>query len=117
MEPYDRPYVEATEALVIFAAAEREDEPVATEVAAMAAREVAKLAGQLKVDNVVIVPFAHLFVDLAVPEVALGMLKSMALQLEDRAFSVQRVPFGWFNTLEIRAKGHPLSRIARTVRL
>ena len=29
--------------------------------------------------------------------------------------AVTRTPFGWFNTLEIRAKGHPLSRVARTI--
>ena len=26
-----------------------------------------------------------------------------------------RTPFGWFNILDIRAKGHPLSRVARTI--
>jgi hypothetical protein len=28
---------------------------------------------------------------------------------------VARTPFSWLNALEIRAKDHPLSRVARTV--
>jgi threonyl-tRNA synthetase len=28
---------------------------------------------------------------------------------------VVRTPFGWFNTLDIQAKGHPLSRVARVI--
>jgi threonyl-tRNA synthetase len=41
----------------------------------------------------------------------------MKEELRQRGFEVTRTPFGWFNTLEIKAKGHPLSRVARRVEL
>ena len=30
-------------------------------------------------------------------------------------YTVLGPPFGWFNELEIKAKGHPLSRISRRI--
>ena len=35
--------------------------------------------------------------------------------LRAKGLAVTRTPFGWFNTLDIRAKGHPLSRVARVI--
>jgi len=35
--------------------------------------------------------------------------------LRAQGLAVTCIPFGWFNTLDIRAKGYPLSRVARTV--
>ncbi len=42
-------------------------------------------------------------------------LKNVAYSLEVKGYVVVRIPFGWFNELEMRAKGHPLSRIARMI--
>ena len=36
--------------------------------------------------------------------------------LRERGIEAIRTPFGWFNTLEMKAKGHPLSRVARVIR-
>ncbi len=117
VEEYLDPTVEASEALVVFAAAERDDEAHPEAVAQKGVDEIAKLARNLKATSIVLVPFAHLFAELASPEAALGMLRGMEAGLLGRGFQVSRVPFGWFNTLEIRAKGHPVSRVARTVRV
>jgi len=35
--------------------------------------------------------------------------------LKLKNYSVLRLPFGWFNELEMKAKGHPLSRISRII--
>lgn len=37
------------------------------------------------------------------------------LALHVAGHTVTRTPFGWFNTLDLQAKGHPLSRVARSV--
>ncbi|MER3406462.1 MAG: hypothetical protein C4289_15920 [Chloroflexota bacterium] len=60
--------------------------------------------------------FAHLFAELAEPTTAVQVLDLVRARLEQQGYAVTRTPFGWFNTLEIKAKGHPLSRVARTVR-
>jgi hypothetical protein len=35
--------------------------------------------------------------------------------LAEQGYAVEQSAFGWFNRLEIKAKGHPLSRVARQV--
>jgi threonyl-tRNA synthetase len=69
------------------------------------------------VDTIVIHPFAHLFGELSSPEAAIEILTLIEEGLARLGFTVLRTPFGWFNTLELRAKGHPLSRIARQITL
>jgi threonyl-tRNA synthetase len=59
--------------------------------------------------------FAHLFVELSTPATAKAILDKMQSALEAQGYSVQQSAFGWFNRLEMRAKGHPLSRVARQV--
>lgn len=68
-------------------------------------------------DTIVIHPFAHLFGDLSSPEAAVEILTLIEEGLAQLGFKVLRTSFGWFNTLEMRAKGHPLSRIARQITL
>ncbi len=104
------------EALVVLAAAERGDEAAPEPVARRAAEEIAGQAGRVKAATVVLHPFAHLFADLAPPAAAVDLLRRTADLLAGLGLAVHRTPFGWFNTLELKAKGHPLSRVARTVR-
>lgn len=109
--------IEVGEALLVFASVEKEDEPSPDKISEKAVNEITKLANQLKVRIIVLHPFAHLFAEVSSPEVALKTLKYMEEELRQRSFNVIRTPFGWFNTLEIKAKGHPLSRMARTISL
>ena len=103
------------EALLILASVEKQDEPHLDNTAEKAVDEIAKLANQLKVKTIVIHPFAHLFAEMSSPETALKTLKLTEEGLVRRSFNVIRTPFGWFNTLELKAKGHPLSRVARII--
>jgi len=103
------------EALIILTSVERGDERAPELVARRASAEIVKLAAQLKVTAVVLHPFAHLFADLSAPEVAIDVLSRTQQGLSKAGLRVHRTPFGWFNTLQIDAKGHPISRVARMV--
>ncbi len=116
VEPYDDPSTQVNEALVLLASVEKGDEVAPDRVAERAADEIVKLAGNLKVSTVVLHSFAHLFAELSAPETAVEVLKATEARLQERGLTAIRTPFGYFNTLEIRAKGHPLSRVARIIR-
>lgn len=116
VEPPEPRETAVGEALVVLAAAERGDEAAPERVACRAAGEIAGQAGRVKTATVVLHPFAHLFAELAPPAAAVDILRRTASFLAERGLAVYRTPFGWFNTLELRAKGHPLSRVARIVR-
>jgi len=107
--------VEAKEALLVLASVEKQDETSPEDVSRKAIEEVAKLGHQLKVNAIILHPFAHLFGEMSKPEVAIKTLKLTEEGLVQRGFKVIRTPFGWFNTLELKAKGHPLSRVARVI--
>jgi threonyl-tRNA synthetase len=48
-------------------------------------------------------------------EVAINVLSRTQQELINASLQTYRILFGWFNTLQIDAKGHPLSRVARIV--
>jgi len=115
-EDVTEPLIETGECLLVYAACEKQDEQDPEGVVKLTAAEVEKLARQLRVTTVVLHSFAHLFVELAPPQAALSMLKALEATLRDQGFDVFSTAFGWFNTLAIRAKGHPISRVAREIR-
>jgi Archaea-specific editing domain of threonyl-tRNA synthetase len=106
---------ELRDGLLILASVEQSDTADPAGVATRAASEIGKLATQLGVRALLLHSFAHLFAELSDPQTAIDVLTAMAAALSEQGCAVQRTPFGWFNTLEIRAKGHPLSRVARIV--
>ena len=114
-EQYDDPVTRVAEALVVLASVERGDERAPDLVARRASMEIVKLATQLKVATIILHPFAHLFGELSAPEVAINVLSRTQQELINAGLQTYRTPFGWFNTLQIDAKGHPLSRVARIV--
>ena len=114
-EDYDDPVTAVDEALVVLASVERGDERDPALVTRRAATEVHRLSAQLKVTTVVLHPFAHLFASLSPPEVAIDILHRTEHELRTANLQCTRTPFGWFNALQIDAKGHPLSRVARSV--
>jgi hypothetical protein len=115
VEEYDDPETVAEEALLVLASVEKGDEAAPELVATRASAEIAAHAANLKVHAVVLHPFAHLFGQLSRPATAVQVLQMMEEELRTGGLAVTRTPFGWFNTLEIRAKGHPLSRVARVI--
>lgn len=107
--------VTAEDALVILTSVEKGDEPDPQAVVRKAQAEITKWAEQLKVKTLVLHSFAHLFAELARAEIGIDVLRSLQQDLQTLGYTVHRTPFGWFNTIELKAKGHPLSRIARIV--
>ena len=101
-------------ALVFFISTEKRDEEN-SEILKKSIIEIEKITNQLKISNIVIVPFAHLFGQLSTIEFSFEFFKKIESKLKMMDYSVLRVPFGWFNELEMKAKGHPLSRISRII--
>jgi len=101
-------------ALVLFISTEKRDEEN-SEILKKSILEIEKITNQLKISNIVIVPFAHLFGQLSTIEFSFEFFKKIELELKMMDYSVLRLPFGWFNELEMKAKGHPLSRISRVI--
>lgn len=116
IEPYEDPVTDVYEALVLLTSVEKGDEAAPERVAALAVDEIVRLAENLKANTVVVHSFAHLFAELASPEVAVDVMKLVDAGLRERGLTSIRTPFGYFNTLDIQAKGHPLSRVARIVK-
>jgi len=114
-EPPEPAATAVEEALVVLTSVEKADENDPATVARKAAEEIAANAENLKVRTVVIHPFAHLFADLGKPSAAIRIMQDVRERLAQRGYQVVRTPFGWFNTLEINAKGHPYSRVARII--
>ncbi len=107
--------VYAENALLVFANFEKADEQHTTDVVDRAISEITAITAQLGVKTVVLNPFAHLFAEPCSLETASGMLDSLHKGLSDRQFDVKRMAFGMFYELELKAKGHRLSRIARSI--
>lgn len=103
------------EGLVVFAACEKADEADPDAVAARASAAIADVAGRLGARTVVLHSFAHLFVELSTPVTARAILDDVQRRLQDAGLAASQTAFGYFNRLELRAKGHPLSRVARQV--
>lgn len=110
------PTTRIADGLLVLASVEAGDELAADEIRRGTGQEIQKLASQLKVQQIMLLPFAHLFAELAPPTEALALIDDVASDLRSRGFAVERPPFGWFHSWDLQAKGHPLSRVARTIR-
>lgn len=103
------------ESLVVFTAVEKEDEKNPKAVVKNLVKEVKKVNEQVKAENVVIYPYAHLSSSLSGPKVGVQVLKDVEEALKEEDYNVYRVPFGWYKGFEISCKGHPLSELSRTI--
>ncbi len=108
---------EIRDAFIVFTAVEKVDEGHESEVVRRSTDEIEKFAKQLHVNKIVIHPFAHLFTELADPKIAVKIMDMTAEELRNRGFESFRTPFGWFSEIKLDAKGHPISRIARQIRV
>ncbi len=102
-------------ALVVFTAVEKEDEQNESEIVENAVSEIINVSSQVKPDNVIIYPYAHLSSSLSSPQAAKKILKDMESKLIENDINVSRIPFGWYKSFEISCKGHPLSELSRTI--
>ncbi|HML05365.1 MAG TPA: threonine--tRNA ligase [Methanobacterium sp.] len=111
----EKKFGEFDNALVVFTAVEKEDEQNTDEIVENAVSEIINVSNQVKPDNVIIYPYAHLSSSLGSPQSAKSILEDMESKLKENNLNVTRIPFGWYKSFEISCKGHPLSELSRTI--
>ena len=72
---------------------------------------------QVNTNRVMVYPYAHLSSELASPKHALEISQALGEALTKTELEVKRSPFGWYKAFKLSCKGHPLSELAREIRL
>jgi threonyl-tRNA synthetase len=98
--------------VVAFVAVETKDDE---NVARMAADEIKKYLGTLKISRLLVYPYAHLSSDLAPPAIAIDIIKSIESFAKTSIKEVYRAPFGWTKSFTIQVKGHPLAENSKEI--
>jgi threonyl-tRNA synthetase len=99
------------EVIVALIAVEKDDdESIIDDVC----REFKTYGETIKCDNLLIYPYAHLSSDLASHSTAQALLISIEKRARHFFGTVNRAPFGWTKSFNIKVKGHPLAENART---
>jgi threonyl-tRNA synthetase len=106
---------EMKECVVLFSCVEKLDERDPRYVIRSARDSILKRLGQLKVNRVMIFPYAHLTSTLGSPDCALTILKGLEEELRNHSVDVKRAPFGWYKEFGIQGKGHPLADLSMTI--
>lgn len=106
---------QTSNSLVAFMAVEKADEGKEEAVAERTAAEIEGVAEQVKADNVVVYPYAHLSSSLASPASARKVLDMAYGKLKAEGFDAVKAPFGWYKAFSIRGKGHPMSELSREI--
>ncbi len=94
------------EVVVLFTCIEEGDNEA---VAEKAIDEIKNSLKKLKVNRILIYPYAHLSSNLAKPRKALNVLKAMEKYAKDAEMETYRTPFGWCKQFSLSIKGHPLA--------
>ena len=102
---------EVKECLVVLTAIEKGDgEKSIPELVS----SIKKIASDVKAENIVLYPYAHLSSNLGSPSTAVKLLNLCAKELKD--FNVTQAPFGYYKSFELKVKGHPLSELSREIK-
>lgn len=103
---------EVKECLVVLTAVEKED---SLKSVPELIESIKKIATDVKTENIVLYPYAHLSSNLGKPETAIKILNEAAKQLAP--LNVIQAPFGYYKTFELKVKGHPLSELSREIKI
>jgi threonyl-tRNA synthetase len=104
--------VKLEDLVVAFVAVETGDDE---SVAKTAAEEIKKYMGTIKASRLLVYPYAHLSSNLAAPDVAAAIVKSVATFARESIGEVWQSPFGWTKSFNIKVKGHPLAENAKEI--
>jgi len=96
--------------LLLTAVEEGDNEALAEK----AVNDVRAFLGKLKVNRILIYPYAHLSSNLAKPSEALKVLKAMETYAKQKGVETYRAPFGWNKQFSVSVKGHPLAEQSRS---
>jgi threonyl-tRNA synthetase len=123
-EPIEKEIAQAEEAekkkyrfeniLVLFTCVEEGD---CEEVGKRAIEEVKDFLQKIKLNKILIYPYAHLSSKIAKPNDALKIIKEMESYAKKSGIETVRAPFGWNKTFQIKIKGHPLAEQLREISL
>jgi threonyl-tRNA synthetase len=100
------------EVIVALIAVEKDDDE---SIIGDVCKELKTYGETIKCDNLLIYPYAHLSSDLATHSKAHALLISIEKQTRDLFKNVNRAPFGWTKSFNIKIKGHPLAEHAKTI--
>jgi len=99
------------EVVILLTAVEEGDNQALAE---KAVNDVRAFLGKLKVNRILIYPYAHLSSNLAKPMEALKVLKAMEAYAKQKGVETHRAPFGWNKQFAVSVKGHPLAEQSRS---
>src|SRR4030067_8855 len=111
-EEAEKKPVRLEELVVLFTALEEGDDKASAQ---KAVDEVKAFLEKLKVNRILIYPYAHLSSNLAKPTEALKIVKAMETPANERERETFRAPFGWNKQFTISIKGHPLAEQSRQI--
>jgi threonyl-tRNA synthetase len=100
------------ELAVLFTCVEEGDDET---VARKAIKETKSSLEKLKVNRILIYPYAHLSNILAKPADALKVIKAMEKSAKEMEIETYRTSFGWNKQFTISIKGHPLAEQFRII--
>ncbi len=103
---------EAKECLVVMVAVEKSD---SLKSVPELVGSIKKIVADVKAENIVLYPYAHLSSNLGKPETAVKILNETVKQLSD--LNVIQAPFGYYKSFELKVKGHPLSELSREIKI
>jgi threonyl-tRNA synthetase len=98
------------EVVVLFTAIEEGDRAA---TAKKAIDDVHAFLQNLKVNRILIYPFAHLSSNLSKPSEALKLIKDMEAYAKQKGIETYLAPFGWTKQFTLAIKGHPLAEQSR----
>jgi len=100
------------ELAVLFTSVEKGDNEA---VANKAVKEIKSSLEKMKVNRILIYPYAHLSNNLAKPANALDVIKALEKKAREAGIETYRTPFGWCKKFSISIKGHPLAEQFRLI--
>jgi len=99
------------EVVVLFTAIEAGDNSA---IARQAIEDVQSFVKNLKVNRILLYPFAHLSSSLSKPSEALKLIREMEAHAKQKGIETYRAPFGWTKQFTLSIKGHPLAEQSRS---
>jgi threonyl-tRNA synthetase len=112
VEEAEKKWQRLEELLVLFTCVETGDDET---VAKKAINEIQQTLKILKVNRILIYPYAHLSSNLAKPSNALKIVKAMEEYAKEVGIEAYRTPFGWNKQFSIAIKGHPLAEALKII--
>src|ERR671912_1746887 len=92
--------------IVVFLSVEKGDNKITIE---KAIEEIKSYSENLKVNRLLIYPYSHLSSYLASPKYAFEIIQELETKSRKIINEVNRAPFGWTKSFNIKVKGHPLA--------